>query len=294
LARLVATRHKTTPKQLFQKIGERFFKKRSSSCLRKVEVPVRSILVFLCLTFCFSATPQAAPQEIRDGKALLTAMHDRYKDSWYGSVVFRENAITHNADGTSSTEVWDEALQLPGKLRINRGATSDGNGFIFNDGTLTRFQKGKTSGPQPYVHMLLVLGFDVYRQDAKTTIDQTAAQGIDLKQVHEEKWDGEDVYVVGAARGDLKSKQFWVEKKRLLFVRLIAPDDHDTAKMHDTRFRDYRKLGGGWISARVEFYTDGKDTFDEDYFDIKADVKFDPALFDAAKFNETRIFSDSK
>jgi hypothetical protein len=255
---------------------------------------VRTLLGFLCLTFCFPATPQAGAQEIRDGQALLTAMHDRYKDSWYGSVVFREKAITHNADGSNSTEVWDEALQMPGKLRINRGATSDGNGFIFNDGTLTRFQKGKTSGPQPYVHMLLVLGFDVYRQPAKTTIDQVAAQGIDLKQIHEEKWDGEDVYVVGAAQGDLKSKQFWVEKKRLLFVRLIAPDDHDAVKMHDTRFRDYRKLGGGWISARVEFYTDGKDTFDEDYFDIKADVKFDPALFDATKFNETRIFSDSK
>lgn len=261
--------------------------------MKKVEVTVRLILVFLCLTVCFAAA-QARPQKIRDGQTLLTAMHDRYKDSWYGSVVFREKAITRNADGTSSTEVWDEALQLPGKLRINRGATSDGNGFVFNDGTLTTFQKGKTSGPHPYVHMLLVLGFDVYRQDAKTTIDQVAAQGVDLKHVHEEKWDGEDVYVVGAAQGDLKAKQFWVEKNRLLFVRWIAPDERDAAKIHDTRFRGYRKLGGGWISARVEFYTDGKDTFDEDYFDIKADVKFDSALFDSAKFNETRIFSDSK
>lgn len=255
---------------------------------------MRSILAFLFLTICCSTPATSGAQEIRDGKALLTAMHDRYKDSWYGSVVFRENAITHNADGTSSTEVWDEALQMPGKLRINRGATSDGNGVIFNDGTVTSFKSGKVSASRPFVHMLLVLGFDVYRQDAKTTIDQVAAQGYDLSQIHEEKWQGEAVYVVGAAQGDLKSKQFWVEKKRLLFVRLIAPDDHDAAKMHDTRFRGYQKLGGGWISASVEFYTDGKDTFDEDYFDIKADVKLDPALFDTAKFNETKIFSDSK
>jgi outer membrane lipoprotein-sorting protein len=255
---------------------------------------VRSMVGLFCLAASLSVAVPANSQEIRDGAALLTAMHDRYKDSWYESVVFKENAITLNPDGTSTTEVWDEALELPGKLRINRGPSSEGNGFVFVDGTLTTFQKGKATGPRPYVHMLLVLGFDVYRQDPKTTIDQTKAQGFDLTQIHEEKWDGQDVYVVGAVKGDLKSKQFWIEKKRLLFVRLIDPDEHDATKTHDTRFRDYRKLSTGWISARVEFYTDSKNAFNEDYFDIKANAKFDPALFDPTKFNETRISNASK
>ena len=247
-----------------------------------------------CLAACLSAAVPANCQEMRDGEALLTAMHDRYKDSWYESVVFKENAITLNPDGTSKTEVWDEALELPGKLRINRGPSSEGNGFVFADGTLTTFQKGKATGPRPYVHMLLVLGFDVYRQNPETTIDQAKGQGFDLTQIHEEKWEGQDVYVVGAAKGDLKSKQFWIEKKRLLFVRLIAQDEHDATKIHDTRFRDYRRLSTGWISARVEFYTNGKNTFNEDYFDMKANAKFDPALFDPTRFNETRIDSDAK
>jgi hypothetical protein len=158
-------------------------------------------------------------------------------------VVFKENAITLNPDGTSKTEVWDEALELPGKLRINRGSPSEGNGFVFVAGTLTAFQKGKTTGPRPFVHMLLVLGFDVYRQDPKTTIDQTKGQGFDLAQIHEEKWDGQDVYVVGAAKGDLKSKQFWIQKKRLLFVRLIEPDERDATKIHDTRFGSSLQAG---------------------------------------------------
>jgi outer membrane lipoprotein-sorting protein len=246
-----------------------------------------------CLAVSLSAAALANSQEISDGAALLTAMHDRYKNSWYESVVFKENAITLNPDGTSKTEIWDEALQLPGKLRINRGPSSDGNGFVFVDGTLTTFQKGKATGPRPYVHMLLVLGFDVYRQDPKTTIDQAKGQGFDLAQIHEEKWDGQVVYVVGAAKGDLQSKQFWIEKQRLLFVRLIEPEEHDATKIHDTRFRDYRKLSTGWISARVEFYTNGKNTFNEDYFEIKANAKLDPALFDPSKFNETSIRNDA-
>jgi hypothetical protein len=242
---------------------------------------------------CLLASVPAISREIRDGQSLLTAMHDRYKDSWYESVVFKENAITLNPDGTSTTEVWDEALELPGKLRINRGPSSEGNGFVFVDGTLTTFEKGKSTGARPFVHMLLVLGFDVYRQDSKTTIDVAKSQGFDLTQIHEEKWDGQDVYVVGAARGDLKSKQFWIEKKRLLFVRLIEPGRDDTTKINDTRFRDYRELSTGWISARVEFYTNAKNTFNEDYFDIRANAKLAPVLFDATKFNETSISKDA-
>jgi hypothetical protein len=255
---------------------------------------MRLVVGLFCLAACLSVAVPANSQEIRDGNALLTGMHDRYKDSWYESVVFKENAITLNPDGTSTTEVWDEALELPGKLRINRGPSSEGNGFVFVDGTLTTFQKGKATGPRPYIHMLLVLGFDAYRQDPKTTIHQVQDQGFDLTQFHEEKWDGQDVYVVGAAKSDLKSKQFWIEKKRLLFVRLIEPDENDAAKIRDTRFRDYRKLSKGWISARVEFYVNGKNIFNEDYFAMKANAKFDPALFDPAKFNETSIGNDAK
>jgi hypothetical protein len=254
---------------------------------------MKFLVSFLCFTACLSAAVPAKSQEVPDGQALLTAMHDRYKDSWYESVFFKENAITLNPDGTSKTEVWDEALQLPGKLRINKGSASEGNGFVFVDGTLTTFQKGKPSATVPYVHMLLVLGFDVYRQPPNTTIDQVKGQGFDLSQIHEEKWEGQDVYVVGAAKGELKSKQFWIEKKRLLFVRLLEPDSHDATKIHDSRFRDYRKLSPGWISARVEFYVDGKNVFNEDYFDIKANAKFDPVLFDPKKFNETSLSGDA-
>ena len=237
-----------------------------------------------------AGAPAARPQEIRDGQALLTAMHDRYQGGWYDSVVFKQKSITLNADGTSSTEIWDEALLLPGKLRIDKEPHSDGNGYLFADGALTVFDKGKAAAPRPYVHMLLVLGFDVYRQPAETTIKLVKDRGIDLAQIHEETWDGEPVYVVGAAKGDGKSKQFWVEKKRLLFVRLIEPDQREPEKIRDSRFLNYQKVGAGWLSERVEFYTDGKNSFREEYFDVKGNVKLDPALYDGSKFTETSIF----
>ncbi len=133
--------------------------------------------------------------------------------------------------------------------------------------------------------MLLVLGFDVYHQPPETTIAQVKQEGFDVSKFHEETWQGEPVYVVGADKGDLKSKQFWIEQKRLLFVRLLEPDRRDPTKTADTRFVDYRKPSLGWVAAGVELYVDGKEVFSEEYSDIVANPKLNPAIFDPAQFS---------
>jgi hypothetical protein len=58
-------------------------------------------------------------------------------------------------------------------------------------------------------------------------------------------------------------------------------------KVDDIRFIDYRPLDGAWIAAGVEVYSDGRKIFSEDYSDIPANVKLDPAVFDPQKFGET-------
>lgn len=226
----------------------------------------------------------ASSAQIRNGQDLLTAMHARYAISWYHTVTFQEQAITRNPDGTHKTETWWEALILPGKLAIHIGSPESGTGHLFNDGTLTSFRDGKIVSTRPFVHMLLVLGFDVYRQPPETTISEATGQGFDLSKIHEDKWLGRDVYVVGADKGDLKSRQFWVQKDRLLFVRLLQPDEHNAAKTDDQRFGAYRHVGGGWIAARVDFYVGGVDNFIEQYSDIQGNVKLDPARFEPKGF----------
>ena len=275
----IAFRRRFRGKQVIVRTGENLISRIKTHYL---------FLLVASLTVC-SVGLGVKAATIHDGESLLAAMHDRYQNAWYKTVVFQEKAISINPDDTTKMEVWDEALQIPGKLRIDKGAAREGNGFIFSDGMLTTFQNGRPNEHRPYVHMLLVLGFDVYGQDPKTTIEQVRSQGFDLRQLHEETWEGEDVYVVGAAKGDLTSNQFWVERKRLLFVRLIQSDSQDHQKIQDSRFRDYQKFADAWISARVEFYTNGKNVFNEDYFNIKANVTLDPAIFNADKFAETKV-----
>jgi outer membrane lipoprotein-sorting protein len=243
---------------------------------------MKRLLVLFLLTLTL-----ANAQEIRNGEAVLRAMHDRYKASWYDTLTFTQKSTTYNPDGTTKVETWYEAALLPGKLRIDIGPPSNGHGLVLVDGTVTIVKDGKVSGTRPLVNMLLVLGFDVYRQEPQTTADVVKSQGYDLTKLREDTWDGHAVYVVGADKGDLRSRQFWVEKDTLLFVREMEPSRSDPKTVDDIRFVDYRKLGGGWVAARVEVHADDKMVFSEEYSDIQGNVKLNPAVFDPSQFNST-------
>jgi len=200
-------------------------------------------------------------------------------------LTFDQKSTTYNPDGTTKVDSWHEALSVPGKLRIDIGAPSDGNGYLLVDGTVTGFHAGKESGTRPLVNMVLVLGFDVYRQAPEETIKVVKAEGYDLTKVHEETWNGQSVYVVGADKGDLHSKEFWVDKSRMLFLRLFEPQQSDPKNSQEIIFQDYREMAGGWVAARVEVKVDGKTVFTEDYSDIKTNVKLSPSTFDPKQFN---------
>jgi hypothetical protein len=241
-----------------------------------------AVVLPVCLVVAWAALGADA---IENGEALVRAMHSRYENSWYDTMSFTQKSTTYLPDGTTKVATWYEASSLPGKLRIDFGEPSEGNAAIFADGSIFFFQKGKQTSTRPLLNMLLVLGFDIYKQSPETTLAELKQEGIDVTKFHEESWQGEPAYVVGADQGDLKSKQFWVEKKRLLFVRLIEPGQRDPNVTSDTRFVDYRQLDKGFIAARVEMYTDGKLTFSEDYTEIKTGMKLDPAIFDPQKFS---------
>ena len=242
----------------------------------------RQFIVLFFLGFSF-----AQGQQIENGEAVLRAMHERYKASWYNTVTFTQKSTTYNPDGSTKVETWYEAALLPGKLRIDIGPAADGNGYVLADGNVTIMKDGKVTGNRPLANMLLVLGFDVYRQDPKITIDVVKTQGYDLTKLREDIWEGHPVYVVGASKGDLQSRQFWVEKGTLLFVREMEPARSDPKKTEDIRFTDYRKLASGWIAARVEMHVDNKMVFSEEYSDIRDNVKLDAAVFDPKQFNST-------
>ena len=240
-------------------------------------------LIFLLLFAVMTAPIWAA--DIRSGDELIAAMHKKYDGKWYKTLTFKQVTTTYKTDGTSEDAIWYEALTAPGQLRIDFDPVDKGNGILFTGGNLYSFKDGKLAGNRPFVHPLLVLGFDVYIQPVETTIAQIKGMGIDLSVVHQEKWQGNDVYVVGAKLGDLNTPQFWVTKKDLLFVRLLQLGGKDKKIVQETQFNKYVKVkGGGWVSAEVQFFDDGKRRMTEAYSEIQTGMKLDASLYDPEKW----------
>ncbi len=190
--------------------------------------------------------------KIEIGEQLIRAMNKKYSGKWYKTMTFVQKNTIYKPDGTTENSVWYEAMSAPGKLRIDFDPLASGNGLIFAGGMQHNFKDGKLTRSQPLVHPLMVLAFDVYMQPVEKTVSQLKELKIDLAILREDTWQDRAVYVVGAKAGDLRSPQFWIDKKNLYFVRLIQPVGKDGASVQEIEFNKYQKdKGGGWIALKL-------------------------------------------
>jgi len=233
-----------------------------------------TVVIFL-LTF-----PIAAYAKISNTNELIAAMQQKYGKSWYKTATFVQETTNFESDGTSKVETWYEAMSVPGSLRIDFTPTTAGNGILFTDGKIFVFKDGKVDASRAFQHPLLILAFDIYRSPAIDVTTKLQSLKFDLSQFHEDTWQGQPVYVVGAKAGDLHSPQFWIDQKNLYFVRMLRPAGKDGTQTAETQFNKYQKLGGGWMAPEVIFMVDGKVVTTEKYSDMRADVELDPKLFD--------------
>jgi len=240
---------------------------------------------FLTLvTLLLLAAPATFAAKITTTEQLVAAMQTKYAKSWYKTATFVQKTTKIDNDGKQSVETWYEAMSLPGSLRIDFTPTRDGNGILFTNSQIYIFKNGKVDANRPFVHPLMVLGFDVYGLPAAEAIEKLKGLKFDLSIFREDTWQGRPVYVVGAKAGDLHSAQFWIDKENLYFVRLIRPGGTGGTQTQETQFNKYQKLGHGWMSPEVIFMTDGKVVTTEEYSDLRADVPLDPKLFDPQYF----------
>lgn len=233
-------------------------------------------LLLLIAIFTPAAAPALDPTKPRNGEELVQQMRDRYQGKWYRTLTFTQK--TTLPDG--KVETWYEALELPGKLRIDIAPLADGKTILFRNDSVYQFEGGKLTESKPLVHPLMVLGFDVYGAPVEETVRKLKGLNYDLSRLHQTTWQGRPTYVVGAEPGDTVSPQFWIDVERLYFVRSLEPSKKDSTLINDTRFEKYIPLAGGWVETEVLFLTGGKQRVKEEYLSPKANVKLDPAIFE--------------
>ena len=236
------------------------------------------LIVLLSITLSF--VPTALAKKITTTEGLIQVLQKRYAKSWYKTATFVQKTTNIDKDGKQKVEIWYEALSVPGSLRIDFTPVKDGNGILFTNGQVYSFKNGKLENTRPYVHPLMILGFDMYRLPQADVLEKLKGLKFDLTIFREDTWQGRPVYVVGAKAGDLHSPQFWIDQKNLYFVRMLRPVGRDGAQTQETQFNKYQKLGGGWMAPEVIFTVDGKVVTTEKYSEIRGDVTLDPKLFD--------------
>jgi len=236
-----------------------------------------------------SAAKDSTPPAPQTGEAVLGAMHDKYASNWYNTLTFTQKTTLRTPADTMAIETWREKASVPGKLRIDMERKKGNLTIIFrNDSTYVVYPDSiaRHAGG----NYLLTIGFDVYRQPVDQTVSSLRAEKYSMTPVHEDTWEGRPVYVIGAAAGDTTSRQIWIDKDRLLFVRALGPaGGKDSTKTNDTRFGNYVQIpAGGWLSERVEFYTGGKLRQQEEYSDVQTNVALDSALFVPGKARRSK------
>ncbi|HTY37640.1 MAG TPA: hypothetical protein VMH23_11040 [Bacteroidota bacterium] len=216
-------------------------------------------------------------QPIRSSEQLITAMRDRYNGKWYKTLTFEQTTSQVKPD-TTLVSTWYEAFSFPSTMRIDMDSLG-GSGMLLAGDSLYAFKEGKLSSTRGFVHSLLLLGFDVYFLQPKETMAKLQGLHFDLSVFHEELYQGRPVYVVGAPQGDVHTPQFWIDKERLLFVRLLEPAGIDGKSTRDTQFNNYVRLANGWLATEVVFMVDGKVRMSEKYSNYRPNPKLDMKLF---------------
>jgi len=239
---------------------------------------IRSILSMAALAAALSPADSIDPP--KDGVELIGQMRERYLGKWYRTLTFVQT--TTLADG--KVETWYEAAELPGKLRIDIAPLEGKNTLLFRNDSLYEFKGGKLAESRPMVHPLMVVGFDVYAQPVDVTVRQLQTLGFDLGKLHESTWQGRPAYVVGAAAGDTVTRQFWIDKERLYFVRMVEPGKQDPSARVETRFNKYIPMGRGWLETEVRFLVNGETRMLEEYTEPKAGVELRPAIFEPSRW----------
>jgi hypothetical protein len=128
----------------------------------------------------------------------------------------------------------------------------------------------------------------VYDQPLDTTIRQLEPYKIDLARMRQGTWQGRPVYIVGTTiPGDTTAPQFWIDRDRLIVVRMIVPlNPAAPAEVADIFLDDYVAVGGGWLATKVLIVLPGNRRQGEQYSSWQANVDLPDDFFVAEKWNE--------
>lgn len=210
-------------------------------------------------------------------------MHSRYAGKWMKTFTFMQTTEVYRNDSLKRKDTWYEAAEYPDKFRIDFALPDSGNAVIFKGDSSYRFRRGKLLRAEKGANDLTFLLGGMYFYSYEIACSKMNELGYDLQKSFTTLWKGEPVYVIGASADNEKVNQIWVDKEKLVIVRLLKYDDR---RKEEGIFEKHLKLGDSYTETKVTFYFDDKLAQIEYYFNCTANPLLDDRLFEPTKFGE--------
>ena len=230
-------------------------------------------ILFVAALFSFSGH--------KDGAEVLKDMHNRYAGNWYKTFTFTQTTEHYRNDSLVKTSTWYEAIIFPEKFRIDFDDRKSGNAVLYLGDSMYIFRKNKMVTKRYNDDNLTFLLGGMYFYSFDTALSKLNRMGYDTKKFHENTWKGKPVYVIGATGSDDKSSQLWIDKEKLVVVKFIK---YKGTLKEEGIFYEHRQYGKAWSETAVDFYMNDKLVQREKYYDCKADVTINDAIFDPVHF----------
>jgi hypothetical protein len=208
------------------------------------------------------------------GESVIRGMHARHHQHFPRTMAVVQRTMF--ANGT--IETWYKTTSLPGLMRIDIAPPALGRTILFRGDSVYTWDGGILRGGQRAPYRMLTLLRDIFVRDPAETIAALRSTGFNLDLSHEATWEGRPVIVVGAVAGDSTSRQFWVDRERLVVVRFREPLPNGMPL--DARMTDYRSVGGSWIEHEVTIRINGQLVQTDQHAEMTPGVSLEEGLFD--------------
>lgn len=221
---------------------------------------------------------------------LLKAMHDRYDGKYLNTMSFLQNNTRYTTSGEEQKSQWYEHIEVPGKLRIAFLPATQKSGLVQVDDRVASFDNGIRVDFRPSVNPLLLMTSDVYVAPMASIVRSLDSLHVDTEVMHNDEWEGQPVYVVGAKAGDTTSNQMWIDRDHLRLVRFIQSQKAgDRTTVSDIRVREYKEIQGFDVPTEFLVIRNGKPLWREQYADVRVNETFPAGTFDQARWNDIPI-----
>jgi hypothetical protein len=235
--------------------------------------------------------PAPKSVSITDGESVIRAMNAKYAGRWPKAGTYIQSVeLLGAAASRGSDQTWYNAISLPGRLRIDYVNPDLGNGLLFTGDSSFQFANGHMVRQGSGFNDLLLMTQDVYSQPPELTASILRGMGVQVSKIHTTAFLDKTVYVIGAAANtDSASKQYWVERDRLVLVRVR--EKRADGQFTDIHLGEFGPFGQGLIARDVYQLLNSQPRVHQHVSNITADPVLDPALFDPQKFSTVKHWS---